>query len=103
MMVSKREARKNRRAALADTVENMTKATEIRKRYASGRPRKHDQILSPITAYGLAGELLERIQKDMADAGLDPGDATAILIVNELGGEIGTEDAPIMVPLQVSR
>lgn len=87
MMVSKREARANRRKALADNVEAMTVVSEIRKRYASGRPRKNDQILSPVTAYGLAGEMFERLQQEMTAAKLDPSDVRASLVVNELTTE----------------
>jgi hypothetical protein len=102
MMVSKREARANRRKALAGTMEKMTVVTEIRKRFASGRPRKHDQIFSPLTAYGLAGEMLESVQKEMTAKGLDPADVKGVLIVNELGGEAATEERPVAVPLPVS-
>jgi hypothetical protein len=87
MMVSKREAKKNRQRALADTWERMTTVDKIRKLFASGRPRKHDQIVSPITAYGQAGELFERVQIAMTAGELDPTDVRASLVVNELGTE----------------
>ena len=87
MMVSKREARKNRRAALAETWERMTTVSKIRKLFASGRPRKIDQRLSPITAYGQAGSLFERVQEHMALAKLDPADVRGLLIVNENDAE----------------
>ena len=97
-MVSKREARANRRKALADTWERMTTVAKIRKLYASGRPRKRDQILSPITAYGQAGTLFERLQADMTLAKLDPADARALLVVNLLD-----QDPPVAMPFPVSR
>lgn len=83
MMVSKREARANRRKALADTWERMTTVSKIRKLFASGRPRKIDQRLSPITAYGQAGSLFERVQEHMTMAKLDPNDVRGLLIVAE--------------------
>jgi hypothetical protein len=98
MMVSKREAKKNRQAALANTFENMTKAAKIRKLFSSGRPRKIDQHLSPITAFGQGGMLFERVQRDMTEAGLDPDDVRGMLIVAELdsaGNTIVTHPFPL--------
>ena len=65
----------------------MTKAAKIRKLYAAGRPRKPDQKLSPITAYRQAGVLFEKLQRDMTWAELDPADARAVLVVNEVAKE----------------
>jgi hypothetical protein len=87
MMVSKREARTNRRKALAETWERMTTVSKIRKLFASGRPRTKDERLSSITAYGQAGSLFERVQEAMMSAKLDPADVRGLLIVSERDGE----------------
>ncbi len=99
-MVSKREAKKNRQKALAETWERMTTVDKIRKLFASGRPRKHDQIVSPITAYGQAGELFERVQIAMTAGELDPADVTAVLIVAERGTD---EPAALKIPIGRSK
>ena len=96
-MVSKRQARANRRKALADTQASMTLVAKIRKERTSGRPRKHDQILSPLTAYALALAALDELKNDMRSNKLDPADARASLVVNDL-----SQDPPIAYPFTVT-
>jgi hypothetical protein len=115
MMVSRRQARTNRRKALAATWSAMTTVAKIRKLYSSGRPRKLDQKISPITAYGQAGVYLEKIQLDMTMAGLDPNDVSVFLFVQETAADFTAQtsfsdfatavpsDFTAAVPFPVSR
>ncbi len=77
----------------------MTTVSKIRKLFASGRPRTRDQQISPITAYGQAGELFERLQQAMTFGELDPRDADAFLVVNELADV----EYPVAMMIQISR
>jgi hypothetical protein len=61
--------RDNRTRALQATLDAMTPAEQVAKRFSGGRPRVKSEIVPPFVAYGAAGGALERLREAVGPEG----------------------------------